>query len=118
MKTKRFSAYSLLWILAAVILIAAMTLAVCSRNGYKSIEFRSPAPATPSAVPTEEPKGEYILVLNESTKKIHLPDCRYAKSMADGSRKEVSADDIDEATAQLQLKGYSICRVCMAKDEK
>lgn len=47
-------------------------------------------------------------VLNISTKKIHLADCRHVKSIKDSNRQE-TGDDI----TKLQSKGYTKCKTCM-----
>lgn len=111
---KQFLRYTLPWILAAAVLIAVPVAIKSSHYGFGTIEFHSPQPAVEE---TEKPLGEYVLVLNESTGKIHLPDCRYAKSMNEEARKEITTDDIEKTVRELELKGYSQCRVCMGKNE-
>lgn len=51
--------------------------------------------------------GEYKWVLNTGSKKVHTPECRYAKEINSGNYKTS-----DESLAALEAEGYSLCKVC------
>lgn len=51
-----------------------------------------------------------MYVLNISSKKIHKPDCQYAKNMDDKNKQVIFCDNIDE----YYLKGYTSCSKCLA----
>lgn len=51
-----------------------------------------------------------MYVLNTNSKKIHKPDCQYAKNMDDKNKQVIFCDNIDE----YYLKGYTSCSKCLA----
>lgn len=59
-------------------------------------------------LPDEGEDYDYLYVLNISSKKIHLPDCQYAKSM-----KEANREYSNEELKDLIFAGYSKCGTCM-----
>ncbi len=54
---------------------------------------------------TSDTKTSYVL--NEETKKFHLPSCRYVKKMETENRKKTS-----DTWKQLIKEGYEACKVC------
>lgn len=99
-------------------------------SGASRLDNTSEATVAPSPVSTKSPKTTYRtaaattrkttttaprstqlsaeLVLNTNTKKIHSPDCPYAKNIKDANRGEISADELD---AYLN-EGYEMCQHC------
>ena len=59
-----------------------------------------PAPQTPI-----DPAAEYIG--NKSTKKLHLPDCRYVS--------QISEKNVIYFTSKSEAEGYDPCAVCGPK---
>ena len=51
-----------------------------------------------------------MYVLNTNSKKIHKPDCQYAKNMDDKNKQVIFCDNIDE----YYLKGYTSGSKCLA----
>ena len=72
---------------------------------------RTTALTTKRTVTTTAPRTTQLsarLVLNTNSKKIHSPDCAYAKNIKDANRSEISADELD---AYLN-EGYEFCQHC------
>ena len=72
---------------------------------------RATALTTQKTVTTTAPRTTQLsarLVLNTNSKKIHSPDCPYAKNIKDANRGEISADELD---AYLN-EGYEFCQHC------
>lgn len=72
---------------------------------------RTTALTTKKTVTTTAPRTTQLsarLVLNTNSKKIHSPDCPYAKNIKDANRGEISADELD---AYLN-EGYEFCQHC------
>lgn len=72
---------------------------------------RATALTTRKTVTTTAPRTTQLsarLVLNTNSKKIHSPDCPYAKNIKDANRGEISADELD---AYLN-EGYEFCQHC------
>lgn len=72
---------------------------------------RTTALTTRKTVTTTAPRTTQLsarLVLNTNSKKIHSPDCPYAKNIKDANRGEISADELD---AYLN-EGYEFCQHC------
>ena len=63
-------------------------------RGSEDFSFRTPPVLTA------------VYVVNTSSRRIHLPDCRYAQSMSEAHRKELS--DL----AQALREGYTYCGHC------
>lgn len=66
----------------------------------------TPAATTPVDTAAQDPWANTRFVLNTNTKKIHLPDCRYASKIKDENRKETVG------TAEITDK-YEACKVCL-----
>lgn len=49
-----------------------------------------------------------VLVLNTNTKKVHSPDCSYAKNIKEQNRSEISADELEH----YLNAGYMMCQRC------
>ena len=58
------------------------------------------------SVPSEE---ENKFILNKSSKKIHLPSCRYAVDMSVSNKEEFTGNDL----SSLIENGYTKCGVCL-----
>lgn len=72
---------------------------------------RATALTTRKTVTTTAPRTTQLsarLVLNTNSKKIHSPDCPYAKNIKDANRGEISAGELD---AYLN-EGYEFCQHC------
>lgn len=54
-----------------------------------------------------ETEGEMTYILNTGTKKIHKPDCSFAKNTSEANKKEYKGD-----IAALESQGYSKCGIC------
>ncbi len=64
---------------------------------------------TEKAETTEKPKVlSERLVVNTNTKKIHSPDCAYAKNIKEENRAEISSKELSEYLDN----GYSLCGHC------
>lgn len=57
---------------------------------------------------------EKIYVINTETKKIHSPDCKYAKKLSDDKKSVVRTDTL----GQILKDGYTVCGSCNIKDKK
>lgn len=63
-----------------------------------------------TAAPTAEKHTEIsaILVVNTNTKKIHSPDCAYAKNMKPENRAEIQSAEL----SAYEANGYALCGHC------
>lgn len=57
---------------------------------------------------------EKIYVINTETKKIHSPDCKYAKKLSNDKKSVVRTDTLE----QILKDGYTVCGSCNIKDKK
>ncbi|MBE6567463.1 MAG: hypothetical protein E7657_02250 [Ruminococcaceae bacterium] len=55
-----------------------------------------------------ESKADPDYILNLSSKKVHLPDCKWAKEISEKNRSYTNSDLIDIINA-----GFSPCKVCL-----
>lgn len=65
------------------------------------------AQGTPAAGTGTDGTAAQKYVLNTSSKKFHLPSCRYAGQISERNRKTVT-----ETAAELEAEGYTPCGVC------
>ena len=81
---------------------------ICFSGDGEKLSYKTDRNSTPSET-VFEPSAETGsgFVLNTSTKKIHLPSCRYAKSISEKNR-SVSSKSLSE----LESQGYEACKVC------
>lgn len=70
-----------------------------------------PAPSSGESIAPEP--DIIILVLNTSSKKIHMPDCSYVNRMSDKNKEMIETDDIALTVAELAEQGYTTCSTCM-----
>lgn len=81
---------------------------ICFLGDGEKLSYKTDRNSTPSEIvfePSAETGGGFVL--NTSTKKIHLPSCRYAKSISEKNR-SVSSKSLSE----LESQGYEACKVC------
>ena len=57
-------------------------------------------------------EGEAKYVLNTSSKKVHIPDCSYAKSISDKNKQEYNGE-----LADILAQGYEKCGTCKAGEK-
>ena len=76
-------------------------------TGESKLDDGVPFPDAPS-VSVPDGSGEYKYVLNTSSKKIHLPSCRYVSDMKE-ENKELTNESIEE----LEEKYYTRCGSCL-----
>ena len=73
---------------------------------YATGENTAAAPE-PEDKPTTEPDTDTTYVLNTSSKKVHLPECRHAETIAEKNRQET-----DKSEEELIEEGYEACKTC------
>lgn len=56
---------------------------------------------------TSQSTGEQTYIVNENTKKFHLPSCSSVKDMNSGNKREFTGD-----RQELLDEGYSACKIC------
>lgn len=108
--------YALPWIIAAVLTVAIQILPKAFNWGFEEIVYSSGSHfvSEPTSMPTHEP---FELVLNTSSKKIHISGCGYTNGMSDENKRTITVarDDIAAVIAELEQEGYSVCGICNKK---
>lgn len=80
------------------------------QNPQPSIFWYTASEASDAREPlAESTAAQYVL--NTATMKIHSPECRYAAAMQQTNRREISAEELEQALAE----GYTFCGACRAK---
>ncbi len=84
---------------------------IAAESALSALPAKTNAPsAKPESVTaTEKPKQlSEQLVVNTNTKKIHSPDCSYAKNIKSENRADISAGDLQSYLEN----GYALCGHC------
>lgn len=108
--------YALPWIIAAVLTVAIQIVPKAFNVGLEKLVFLPGS--TSISEPTSTPIQESIeLVLNTSSKKIHIGGCGYTSGMSDENKRTVTVEhgNIAAVIAQLEQEGYSVCGICNKK---
>lgn len=84
---------------------------IAAESAVSGMAAKTSAPPvkTEKATETEKPKQlSEQLVVNTNTRKIHSPDCSYAKNIKPDNRADISAGDLQEYLDN----GYALCGHC------
>lgn len=94
--------------LIIILLLTIISVSACNglkqENSYIVIENE----ALETTFSREE-KGEYVYVLNISTKKYHLQSCEYAINMSSENRYETSS------MHYIMDRNYQPCKICIGR---
>lgn len=84
---------------------------IAAESAISGVAAKSTVPPSKTEKVTEPKKPKQLseqLVVNTNTKKIHSPDCSYAKNMKPENRADISAGDLQSYLDN----GYALCGHC------
>lgn len=84
---------------------------IAAESAISGVAAKSSVPPSKTEKVTEPKKTKQLseqLVVNTNTKKIHSPDCSYAKNMKPENRADISAGDLQS----YLNNGYALCGHC------
>ena len=95
--------------ITAVLAVLLLVLCMVACGAQKENEWQANRNAENGfSFGTDAGEGEYAYILNRSSGRIHLPNCRYAQTIKEEHRLPVA--DMQRALTE----GYRCCQVCLS----